>query len=93
MFCLKVYRKKTNIHSSNWKMCSYGSIIIMQLSCFQEVTATPVQRAEFDLQLMRLGLSTNVSFYYVCSALGNVVIGYFIIRYDSVQISYLQSSG
>lgn len=56
MFCLTVYRKKTNIHSSNWKMCSYDSIIIMYLPCFQRVSATPVQWAQFDLQLMRLGL-------------------------------------
>ena len=93
MFCLTVYRKKTNIHSSNWKMCSYDSIIIMYLPCFQRVTATPVQRVQFDLELMRLGLLTNVGFYFVCSALGNVVMAYFIICYDSVQISHLHSFG
>ena len=47
----------------------------------------------FKLQLMRFGLLTNVVFYFVCSALGNVVMAYFIIRYDSVQISHLLSSG
>lgn len=65
----------------------------MYLPCFQGVTATLVQRAQFDLQLMRLGLLTNVGFYFVCSALGNVVMAYFIIGYDSVQISHLNSSG
>lgn len=65
----------------------------MYLPCYQRVTATPVQGAQFDLQLMRLGLLTNVSFYFLCSALGNVVMAYFIICYDSVQISHLHSLG
>lgn len=29
IFCFIVYRMKTNIHSSNWKMCSCDSVIIM----------------------------------------------------------------
>lgn len=93
MFWLTVYRKNTNIHSSNWKMCPYDSIIIMYLPSFQEVTVARVQSSQFDLQLMRLGLLTNVSFYFVCGSLGNVVMAYFIIAFESTQISHLHSSG
>ncbi len=65
----------------------------MYLPCFQRVTATPVQGAQFDLQLMSFGLLTNVSFYFPFSALGNVVMACFIICYDSVQIAHLHSFG
>lgn len=65
----------------------------MYLPCFQGVTATLVQRVQFDLQLMRLRLLTNAGFYFVCSALGNVVIAYLIMCYDSIQICHLNSSG
>ena len=71
--------KNTKIHPSNWKMYPYDSIIIMYLPRFHGVTAAPVQSARFDLQLMSSGLSTNVSFYFACGALGNVVMSYFII--------------
>lgn len=65
----------------------------MYLPCFHGVTAAAVQSAQFDLQLMSLGLLTNVSFYFVYSALGNVVMAYFITPYDSVEISHLHSCG
>lgn len=81
--------KKTNIHSSNWKTCPPDSIIIMYLLCFRGVSATPGRSVQFDLQLMRLGLLMNVSFYSVYSAVGSVVMASFIICYDSL----LDSSG
>lgn len=86
---VKYTGKKTNIHSSNWKTCPCDSIIIMYLPCFRGVSATPGRSVQFDLQLMRLGLLMNVSFYSVYTAVGNVVMASFIICYDSL----LDSSG